>query len=84
MTNLTIVETFNRTFRGQKNFLTPNVIRYGQRDDYYYELSSGKGMGDSDMFGVTVILSNGKKTGLSTCFDTQDHAEQFIKAGFTS
>ena len=50
---------YREYFKG-KNFMTPNVIRYGETDNFYYELSKGQGISGGDIYGVTVITKDGQ------------------------
>lgn len=73
---------FNQVYNGARNFMTPDLIRYGQHGRFFYELSSGMFMNDK-LFGVTVLEKNGtKRHDLSSSFPTQSEAEQYIKDGF--
>lgn len=74
---------FAKLFNGQPNFMTPSVIRRGNKGNYGYELSTGEGFGGDSVYGVTVIkLCPLEKTALSACFDTREGAESFIASGF--
>ena len=53
---------FNKTFKGQPNFMTPNVISYGQRNGFLYELSRGRGISGGTMYAVTVLTRHGERT----------------------
>lgn len=47
--------TIKRYFQGE-NFMTPNVIEYGQIDyNRFYELSVGEGLTGKPLYGVTVV-----------------------------
>ena len=37
------------------NIMTPDVIGYGNRGKYAYELSTGEGFGGETIYGITVI-----------------------------
>lgn len=74
-----IRDRFRRTFNNQPNFMSPNVIRYGSRGDWLYELSWGEGIGGGKMFGVTVIHKRmGRDHDQSQCFSTKSEAETHI------
>ena len=62
------------------NFMTPEVIRYGQQGDYVYELSRGGGFYGSPMFGVTVVdlRTDKHRTDLSECFTSLVDSEEYI------
>jgi len=50
-----IVATFERVFKGQPNFMTPEVIGYGQRGDFIFECSEGRGIEQERIFGLTIL-----------------------------
>lgn len=71
---------FRRTYNGAKNFLTPDILRYGQQGDKLYELSCGQGIGGDALFGVTVISTRGDKLHeFSSFFPARVQAEAYIK-----
>lgn len=71
---------FRIAYRGAPNFMTPDVIRFGQKRDKLYELSTGKGIGGTPIWGVTVISVYGHKLhDLSECFSTRLDAERYIQ-----
>lgn len=81
MTNTEIKDTFDRVYNGEKNFMTPNVLRYGKRGKYIYELSDGKAfMREGRIYGVTVLTADGEKTELGHNFDNKHEAEDYIKS----
>lgn len=76
---------FNRVYKGQPNFLTPSIIERGQRGDLVWELSTGEGLGDDRLYGVTVIeLPGTPRSDLSTCFSSEEVARDYIKNDFQS
>lgn len=79
MTRTEIANRFNATFKGHKNFMTPDIVRYGKVGRLLYELSSGTGFGGDMAYGVTVIDVKGEKVkGLNKYFDTLEAAEAHI------
>ena len=56
-----IKATFERVFNGQPNFMTPDVIGYGQRKDFIFEVSEGKGFDSKRIYGLTVLDLEGTK-----------------------
>ena len=64
MKTYTAREIFRRRFKGSKNFMTPNVEKYGKVNrNVAYELSSGRGFSGGTMYGVTVVaVGKGGKT----------------------
>jgi len=75
-----IMQIFNKTYNGNRNFMTPRVLGYGQKGGLLYELSEGEGIFGKTIYGVTVITTHGKKAPeLSQCFhsyqDANDYAE---------
>ena len=55
-----IVKTFKKVFKGQNNFMTPDVLEYGQRGEYIFEVSKGKGIGGETIYGLTVLGISGE------------------------
>lgn len=52
---------FDKAFNGGKNFVTPTVIKRGFAGRFAYELSTGTGIYDEPLFGVTLIPADGSK-----------------------
>ena len=50
-----IPAVFNRFFKGHQNIMTPNVIKYGNKRQFVYEISSGIGMFGDMIYGLTVL-----------------------------
>lgn len=74
---------FHRVYNGQRNFMTPNLIRYGKRGKMVFELSSGRGIDDAPIYGVTVIeLPSTRRSDLSTLFHSIDEATAYIARDF--
>ena len=77
-----VLKIFSRHFNGDKNFLTPNVIRYGKTGKFFYELSTGEKFIECEMFAVTVLSGRGLQKDheydLSACFHSLDDAEKHI------
>jgi len=79
MTNTEIKDTFNRAYNGETNFMTPNVIKYGKRGKYIYELSDGDAfMRSGRIYGVTVLTTDGEKTDMGSSFQSKQEAEDYI------
>ena len=55
---------FNRYFNGNKNFCTPHTYAYGHKKYgdtvLLYEKSKGRGLFDSDLYGLSFLLLNNK------------------------
>ena len=80
--NNDIKNIFEDVYNDQPNPLTPNVITYGRRSRYLYELSSSD---DDKMFGVTVInIKKEKENDLCKCFFNLEDARRYITNRFTS
>jgi hypothetical protein len=56
-----IKQIFDRKFKGQKNFMTPNIVRYGKKGQYLYELSKGSGIDGGTIYGVTFLTLEGER-----------------------
>jgi hypothetical protein len=79
-----IAGVFNQTYNGAKNFMTPNVLSYGKRGKMVYELSTGRGFRDQQIWGVTVIeLPSTKRRDLAESFDSYEEAKAYITNDFT-
>ena len=79
---------FDRYFNGNKNFFTPNVYSYGHKKYGYkvllYEKSKGKGLFDSDLYGLSCLLLNSKtnevqQIDLSKAFDSPKELNDYLK-----
>jgi hypothetical protein len=66
-----------------KNIMTPHVLGYKVKDDTVIELSSGRGMNNEPIYGVTVrtLSSLGKwtETGLSKMLYSLAEAKAYAK-----
>lgn len=52
---------FSRVYPGNsKNFMTPNVLGYWKGKIYVAELSTGRGITQQEIFGVTLVYLPGK------------------------
>lgn len=75
---------FNDLYKGVKNCMTPNIIKYGKiNDTLAYELSSGKFM-NKTMYGITVIsvMIDGfhqPNHDLSKAFQSLRDATEYVK-----
>ena len=73
---------FHDVYNGQRNFMTPSVIMYGEEGSLLWELSTGRGMRDQPIFGVTVLELHGgdveKRGDLSGCFQSKREALRYI------
>lgn len=86
-TKLTARDIFRIRYpEGSKNFMTPTIIRYGKiSSNVAYELSSGRGIGDGPLYGVTVVKYDERLHkaeslyNLSKAFSTRSSAESYIK-----
>jgi hypothetical protein len=83
--SMTATEILNRAYKGNKNIMTPNVISIGKLDYHTaYELSTGRGMDNQEIFGVTIVKYD-SKTGeykpqyeQSRLFQNRKEAEEYI------
>ena len=46
---------FTQVYKGQGNFMTPNLQEYRKKDNLIIEISSGKGIWNDIIWGVTVL-----------------------------
>lgn len=80
-----IAALFNRVYDGGRNFMTPNLVKYGKRGRLVYEISSGTGMRQQPIYGVTVLEIDGtERSDLSTMFQSLREAEAYIRRDFHS
>ena len=71
---------FRRTFKGQPNFITPNVEAYGFAGRYAYEISSGRAIfGDGKIYGVSVLTETGERTDKGQSFRTRKEADDYVR-----
>jgi hypothetical protein len=68
------------TFEG-RNFITPDIIRYGRVGEHWYELSQGSGIYGETVFGVTFRTSEGEPLipDPSSCCHSREDAETLIR-----
>lgn len=55
MTTEQIQQVFGRVYKGHGNFMTPNSIRHGEKGDYIYEVSEGRGFTNEKIYGLTCL-----------------------------
>jgi len=82
---LTPRQAFNMVYNNQKNFMTPNIIETRQKGKYFYELSSGRGIENDTIYGVTVLKINSDNTVSKTddknkSFNSIDDARNYIRS----
>ena len=46
---------FSRYFKGQRNFMTPQIVRLEKIGTYIIEVSRGKGIGNNTIYGITIL-----------------------------
>lgn len=82
-----IVDTAARKFKSVvkgKNFMTPDVIRYGETRSHFFELSEGTDLEGQPIYGVTVVdwathpADRKHNTKLSQVFHSREFAEAYI------
>lgn len=88
MINLNTKYIFERYFNGNKNFFTPHVYSYGHiplgDKTLLYEKSKGKGLFDSDLYGLSFLLINNEtnevqQIDLSQAFKTPEKLNRYLK-----
>jgi hypothetical protein len=83
MTQNEIAAMFHKVYSGQRNFMTPNIVKYGKRGRHLYELSSGLGISNLPIYGVTVIDVAGNRChNLTSAFNSLTQAEAYIRNDF--
>lgn len=74
---------FRRVYGSNQNFMTPKVMDYGQRGRFVWELSSGRGMSNQPIYGVTIIEVDGsRRLDLSRMFPSEHAARKYIRDDF--
>jgi hypothetical protein len=75
-----------RKFRSRfdKNFMTPNIVSMRTKDNRVVELSSGTGLEDEAIYGVTIRDFDERKNEwidpkLSKMFFSEEKAKEYIK-----
>lgn len=80
MTYSQIANIFARTYNGAKNIMTPSVVTYGKRGNLIYEISTGRGIRDEPIYGVTVLTVTGERVpAKSDLFSTRAAAERHAR-----
>lgn len=78
-----IKKIFYEVYNGEKNFMTPSIIKYGKAGRFVFELSTGRGLGDGAIYGVTVLEKTGgvyeKRHDMNQCFSSREEANDYIK-----
>ena len=72
---------FDTVYRGQRNFMTPVLVRYGVAGPYGYELSRGKGLAGEPIFGVTFLRLDGGRPdpSINQLFTSVLDADNYIR-----
>lgn len=74
------VETFRRVYNGSNNFMTPDLVDCFMVGRYAVEISSGYGMNNDTVYGVTVIQLPGdiRRNDLSQLCQTKEEVLKYI------
>lgn len=80
MTNSQIKQLFKEVFNGNKNIITPNVLKYGTRGLFAFEISYGDGFDGETIYGVTLINKETRKHNheLSRSFNTRGEVTDYL------
>lgn len=83
MTTKTPQQIFGAVYKGSTNFMTPNIENMGfTKGGLVYEVSSGRGINDIKIYGVTIIkIENDsyiKMGDLNKCLDSMDEVNEYI------
>lgn len=79
MKNQEIGKKFRKVVKG-KNFITPYVIDYYEIKNGVCELSKGRGFFSDYLYGVTVVQNGIKNDEISTCFQEEEEAKNYINS----
>ena len=52
---MTANQAFAQQFKGEPNFMTPDIIKRGTTKRFHWELSRGQGFSGDAIWGVTVL-----------------------------
>lgn len=83
--SLTARQIIKREYGNSRNFITPQIIRYGKVDkNLAYELSRGEGIKGEDIYGVSVVElkqdgTTERRIDLSNMFYSLREAQDYIK-----
>lgn len=78
------IDTFRLAYGNSRNMMTPDVIRYGRKNGFVYEISQGEGFKREPIFGVSVATSEGERDhDKSAMFHSLADANTYVKRGFT-
>ena len=88
--NLSPRQLFKQCYGDSHNFMTPNIIKYGKKGHFYYELSKGRGISfnynekEKMLYGVTILTQPqpgvpNKEHRLSTVFRDQETCIEYVK-----
>ncbi len=83
MSHTNVHEQFNKTFNDQTNWMTPTIKYRKIIGNFGVELSSGRGLDDEVIYGVTVLSDihtdkPKRESGLSAMFTSVESAEEYI------
>lgn len=82
MTTTEVRAIFRDVYNGDTNLMTPDVLRYGNKGDLVYEISSGE-FGPDTLFGVTVLERNGTgwhRSKHSKMCESRGEAEAYVSS----
>lgn len=86
MTTLSAREIIKKEYGDSKNFMTQWVLgHYKTRRNQAAELSTGIGLFDTRIWGVSVVTlhedgSTTRETDLSSCFESEQEARDYIES----
>ena len=61
MTSTTIEKVFRARFNGDPNFMTPDILTFGETPKYIYEISKGEGIYKEKIYGITFLEKTGQR-----------------------
>ena len=81
---MTANQAFAQRFKGELNFMTPNIIKRGTTKRFHWELSQGRGFSGDAIWGVTVLnLDASRAPGISGMYHSKQGALDAIAETLT-
>lgn len=86
MNRSSIRKAFLDVYNNNPNFMTPTIIKYGQKQPFIWELSTGRGIFNQRIYGVTILeIDPNSEQGykerhdLNQLFEDQESAVHYVK-----
>ena len=82
---MTAKQIINKEYKGKKNFMTPEVLSYGNiSNNVAYEISTGRGFDNEKIYGLSIVKLNDdgstkRMTDHSGCFSSMYEVDKRIE-----